>query len=83
MVPNHKQNVFHVRYRQGLVDYYGRKGMSFLGFMDIWWKVDGKVSEFEYSFFDYVIKRYSGPDHIQVAAVIQLAIDTVQYRHLS
>ena len=31
--------------------------------------------------FYYVIKGYSGQDHVQVEAVIQLAVVTVQDRH--
>ena len=38
--------------------------------MEVRWKVDGKISEFEYSFVNYVIKGYSGQDHVHVAAVI-------------
>ena len=55
--------------------------MSFLGIMDIRWKVDGRVNIFEYSFVDYVIKGYSGCDHVHVKAVIKLAVDTMQDRH--
>ena len=46
--------------------------------MEIRCKVNGEVSEFEYSFVDYVIKRWSGQDHVQVEDVIQLAVDTLQ-----
>ena len=70
-----------MRHLEGKVDYYGKKGMSFLGIMEIRWKVDGEVSGFEYSFVGYVIKGYSGQDHVQVTAVIQLAVYTVQDRH--
>ena len=45
--------------------------------------MDGKISEFVYSFVDYVIKGYSGQDHVHIAAAIQLAVDTVRYRHTS
>ena len=55
--------------------------MSFLGFLEVRWKVDGEVSGFEYSFVDYVIKGYSGQDNVQVAAVTQLSVDGVKYRH--
>ena len=58
-----------------------KKGMGLLGIMEIRRKFDGEVSGFEYSFFDYVIKGYSGQDHVQVSVVTQLAVDTVQYRH--
>ena len=81
MVPDHKQKNLQMRYREVQVDYYGKKGMSLLGFMEIMWKVDGEVIGFEYSLVDYAIKGYSGQDNAQVAAVIQLALDIVQDRH--
>ena len=52
--------------------------MSLLGFMEIRWKVDGDVSEFEYSFVDYLIKGYSLQDNMQEESVIQLDVDTVK-----
>ena len=70
-----------MRYREGQIYYYGKIGMSLLVFMEIRWKVDGDVSRFEYSFVDYVIKRYSGQDHVQVASEIQLAVDAEQDRY--
>ena len=55
--------------------------MNLLGIMEITWKVDEEVSGFGYPFVDYVIKGYSSQDHVQVAAVIQLAVDTVKDPH--
>ena len=78
IVPDHKQNVLHMRYREGQVDYYGKKGMSLLVIMEIKWKVDGEVSVFEYSFVEYIIKGYSGQYNVQVEAVIQLTVDTMK-----
>ena len=43
--------------------------------------MDGEISGFKYSFADCVIKGYSGQDHVQVAAVIQLAVEIVQDHH--
>ena len=51
--------------------------MSLLGIMDIMWKIDGRVSGFEYSFVYYLIQGYSDQDHVQVESVIQLSVDTV------
>ena len=68
-------------YRERQVEYYVQIGMSLLGFMKIKWKVDGEVSVFEYSFVEYIIKGYSGQYNVQVEAVTQLAVDTVQHRH--
>ena len=76
MVPDHKQRVFQMRYRAGRVDYYGKKGIRLLGIIEIKWKVDGGVSGFEYSFVDFV-EGYSSQYLVQVAAVIQLAVETV------
>ena len=67
-----------MRYREGQVGCYGKKGLIFLGIMEIRWKVVGEISGFEYSFVGYVIKGYSGQDNLQVADIIQLAVDTVQ-----
>ena len=78
MVPYHKKRVLQIIYMEGQVDYYVKKGMSLLGIMEIGWKVDGGVSVFEYSFVDYVIRGYSGQDHVQVAYVIKLAVYTLQ-----
>ena len=64
MVPHHQQKVLQMRYQEGQVDYYGKIGMSLLGFREIRLKVDGDVSGFEYSFVDYLIKGYSSQDHV-------------------
>ena len=55
--------------------------MSFLESMEIRWKVYGEVNGFEYSFVDYTIKGYSGQYYVQVEAVIQLTVDTLQDHH--
>ena len=55
--------------------------MSLLVIVEIRWKVDQEVSEFEYSFVDNVIKGCSIQDIVQVTYVMNLAVDTVQDRH--
>ena len=50
-----------------------------LGTTEVRWKVDIKISIFKCLFVDYVNKGYSGKEHVQVAAVIQLAVKKVQY----
>ena len=55
--------------------------MSFLESMEIRWKVYEEVNGFEYSFVDYTIKGYSGQYYVQVEAVIQLTVDTLQDHH--
>ena len=57
--------------------------MSFLVIMEIRWEVYGGVSGFEYSFVDFLINGYSGQYHVQVAAVIHLDVDKLQYHQLS
>ena len=68
-------------YKEGKVEYFGKKGMSLLVIIEISCKFDGEVIGFEYSFVDYIIKGYSGQDHVQVADVIQLSVSTVQDCH--
>ena len=80
MFPDH--NLFlQMTYQEGQVYYFGKRGMSLLGIMEIRWKVGGEFSGFEYLVVDYVIKGYSDQDHVQVVSVIQLAVDTVQEHH--
>ena len=81
MVPDYNQKVLQIKYWEGKVDCYGKKGMSLLVFMERRWKVDGEVSGFEYSSVDFLIKGCSGQDHVQVIAVTQVAVDTVQEHH--
>ena len=54
--------------------------MILLGILEIRWKVDGEVCGLGLC-VDYVVKGYSGQDHVQVSSVIHLYFDTVQYRH--
>ena len=48
MVTYRKQNVVKMRYKEGKVEFHILKGISLLGIMKKWWKVDGEVSGFEY-----------------------------------
>ena len=80
---DHKQKILQMKYREGQVEYYGKKGMSMLGTMIVQWvtrtikvKEDGvevqkEVGGFQYKFVDYIFKGYAGQDHTQVAAAIQ------------
>ena len=72
IVMDHKQKVQSMKYREGQVEYYGKKGMSVMGVMLVQWMEndDGKKG-FKYSFVDYIVKGYSGQDNVQVAALIQ------------
>ena len=72
-----------MRYQEGQVDYYVKKGMSLLGIVEIRQKFDEGVSGVEYLFVEYVIKIYSGQYHVQVGAVMQLDIYIMQYCHPS
>ena len=41
MVINHKQKVLQMKYREGQMEYYGKKGMGVLGVMIVTWKTNG------------------------------------------
>ena len=64
MLPDHKLKKLQMRYQEGQNDYYGKKGMSLLGIIEIRLKVDGEFSGFEYSSFSCLIKGYSVQDHV-------------------
>ena len=79
LVVDHKQKILQMKYREGQIEYYGKKGMSFLGTMVVHWVVDkDNIGWYEYLFFDYVFKGYSGQDHIQVASALKVITQEVK-----
>ena len=80
---DHKQKVQNMKYREGQVEYYGKKGMSVLGTMVVQWvtKDDDKEMGFQYSIMDYIISGYTGQDNVQVCAILQLLCSSVQKMH--
>lgn len=82
LVIDHKQKILPIKYREGQVEYYGKKCMSLLGTMEVTWLQiastdDNSVQVFKYEFADYVFEGYIGQDNIQVAAAIQTIIDQI------
>jgi hypothetical protein len=70
LVIDHKQKVLPCSYREGQVEYFGKRGMSLLGAMLVRRVVrDGKVG-LEYIFFDCIVERYSSQDNMQVLGVL-------------
>ena len=67
---DHKQKILQMKYHEGQMEYYGKKGMSMLGTMIVQWvkkiikvKEDGvevqkEVGGFQYKFVDYIFKGY-------------------------
>ena len=58
-----KKKVIGMMFREGQVEYFGKKGMSLLGSMEVRQKEssDGSQSQgFHYYFVEYVTKWYSG-----------------------
>lgn len=87
---DHKQKILQIRFREGQVEYYGKKGMSDLGAHIMQWvirklkekmkngeTVEVEVGGFEYSFVNFIFKNYSGQDHVQVASAIEQIISHV------
>ena len=72
-VIDHKQKIEPTKYREPQVEYYSKKGMSLLEMIMIRWKISGNEGGCEYSFHDYVVKRYTSQNHIQIEAIIQVA----------
>ena len=81
IILDHKQKVLPMKYREGQVEYFGKKGMSVLGVMIVVWttKEDGTCG-FEYHFFDIVMKGHAGQDNVQVAAALELIVELVHER---
>eukprot|EP00957_Ditylum_brightwellii_P103114 7858663-Ditylum_brightwellii.AAC.1 len=53
MVIDHKQKVLQMKYREGQVEYCGKRGMSVFGAMIVTWKTNG----FECKFIDCVHEK--------------------------
>ena len=76
IVMDHKQKILQMKYREGQVEYYGKKGMSMLGTMIVQWSSEKKG--FVYRFENYAFKGYAGQDNVQVAAAIQQTVKEVE-----
>jgi len=77
IVLDHKQKILGMKYREGQVDYFGKKGMSLLGSMVIESVNDCDNIALKYEFVDYVVKGYSGQDNVQVCAVLNQILKRV------
>lgn len=72
IVIDHKQKILQMKYREGQVEYNGKKGMTMLRTMVIQWIMNNQeAGAFEYCFVNYIFKGYSGQDNVQVASAIQ------------
>ena len=78
VILDHKQKIIAIRNREGMIEYFGKKGMSFCG-ANIIRKVerDGVVG-YEHHYFDFIIDGYQDQDHVQVAAIIQVMLDEIK-----
>ena len=59
----HNQKVLGMDFYEEKVEYFGKTGVSLIGSMEVQYEEisNGSQSQgFSYSFFDYVIKGYSG-----------------------
>lgn len=81
IVADRKQKVLPIRYRDSHVGYFGKRGMSLLGAMEVRSKSVENESVFEYTFVDYVVKNHTSQDHVKKAAGMQLAVGSIAERH--
>ena len=79
LVIDHKQKIEPTKYREPQVEYYSKKGMSLLEMIIMRWKISVNEGGCEYSFHDYVVKRYTSQNHIQIEAIIQVASRIINY----
>ena len=83
VVMDHKQKVLPMKFHEGQVEYFGKKGMSLLGFMIVSNYSEGDESDsgYQYEFIDVVVEGYSGQDHVQVASIIAHVLDIIKMKH--
>ena len=72
IVMDHKQKVIQMKSLEGQAEYYRKSRVSFLGTMQVLWKVrpDG-TSVFEFRFVDYAFRGYSAQNNVQVVFVLK------------
>ena len=56
IVLDHKQKILNMRYREGQVEYFGKKGMSLLGTIIIEGVRNDPNAKWSYNFVDYIVK---------------------------
>ena len=70
VVLDHKQKFFPMKYYEGQVEYFSKKGMYIFGFMTVSHysgNENGDQGGFQYEFVDVFVEGYNGQDNIQVA----------------
>ena len=93
---DHKQKILPMTHREGQVEYFGKRGMSLLGFMlirrinkKVKKKKDNKMSAsnetytdgLEYTFYDVIVENYSAQDNTQVMAVIEALLPFLKKKY--
>ena len=83
---NVNKKILQTKYREGQVEYFGKKSMSVLRTMLVQWKLRSSINigeekifqGFKYIFTNYVFKGYSGQDHVKVASIIKELVKKVK-----
>ena len=82
---DHKQKVLPTKFREGQIEYFGKRGMSILGFMLVRLvtkMVKGVPTEgLAYNFYDVVVDKYSSQDNLQVLSILDAIIDQIKLDH--
>ena len=86
IVVDHKQTKLQMKYREGQVEYFGKKGMSMLRLTIFQWKSRSSIhlgeenipQGLEYIFTSYVFKGYAGQDNVHVTSAIKALVKKVK-----
>ena len=73
-----------MKYREGKVEYFGKKGMYLLGFMVVSHypgNESGYQGGFQYKFVDVVADEYSLQDNIQVVSILHFVLLHAKENH--
>ena len=85
LVFDHKQKVLPRQFREGQVDYFGKRGMSLIGAMFVRRIEKERKGEMiiglEYQFIDCIMQSYSSQDSMQVMSCIQTVIENIKTRY--
>ena len=78
IVLDHKQKILPMKYREGQIEYFGKKGMSLLGTMHVVYTEQNGTKGYRYSFEDYIVSGYTGQGNVQVGAVVMCIINRLK-----
>ena len=75
---DHKQKILPMMLREGMIQYFGKRGISLLGAMLVRKVVRDGNAGFEYVFYDTLVKHYNTQDTTQVSDAFDILVERIK-----